>query len=153
MKWISKLILTWSLILWNWIRTWWLETNKQLYLNFLNENETEIFEHKWKTYEKIWKSTKEEISWYWWKFHWRKTASWEIFDENKLTAAHKTLPFWTKVMMIDEEKNDTVIVKVNDRWPFVKWRSYDVSKQAAKELWNLLLEWHKKVDCTIVREK
>lgn len=152
----SRMILTWSILAWTtWSFNWWLSINRQLLdtLSQEKENKTEIITHKWKEYEIVWDKKIESISYYWWKrFKWKNTASWEKFDEKKFTAAHKKLPFWTKVMMVDKTTNDTVIVKVNDRWPYVKWRSYDISTQAAKELWNLFLAWHKKVECTIVKE-
>ena len=65
-------------------------------------------------------------------FHGRKTANGEIFDMYGLTAAHKTLPFntWLEVKNLSNEK--TVIVRVNDRGPFVAGRIIDLSYGAAK---------------------
>ena len=68
------------------------------------------------------------------KFNGRKTANGEIFDENKLTAAHKTLPFGTIVKVTNLTNNKSVIVRVNDRGPFVAGRIIDLSKAAAKKI-------------------
>ncbi|MDR1626595.1 MAG: septal ring lytic transglycosylase RlpA family protein [Spirochaetia bacterium] len=70
-------------------------------------------------------------SWYGGKFHGRKTANGEIFDTNKLTAAHKTLGFGTKVRVTESESGKSVIVRINDRGPFVENRIIDLSKAAA----------------------
>ena len=64
--------------------------------------------------------------------HGRKTANGEIYDENKLTCAHKTLPFGTVLQVSRGE--DTVIVVVNDRGPFIRGRDLDLSFAAAKQL-------------------
>ncbi len=64
------------------------------------------------------------------KFHGKKTASGKIFDMNKLTAAHKTLPFGTKLKVTNQANGKSVIVEVNDRGPFVKSREIDLSKKA-----------------------
>jgi rare lipoprotein A len=70
-------------------------------------------------------------SWYGGKFQGRKTANGEIFDTNKLTAAHKTLSFGTKVRVTETESGKSVIVRINDRGPFVEDRIIDLSKAAA----------------------
>jgi rare lipoprotein A len=75
-----------------------------------------------------------EASWYGKKFHGHSTASGEIYDMHKLTAAHKTLPFGTYVKVINLTNNKYNIVRINDRGPFVKGRIIDLSYQAAKEL-------------------
>jgi rare lipoprotein A len=75
-----------------------------------------------------------EASWYGKKFHGNSTASGEIYDMHKLSAAHKTLPFGTYVKVINLENNRYTIVRINDRGPFVKGRIIDLSYQAAKEL-------------------
>ena len=62
----------------------------------------------------------------------KKTANGEIFSPSKLTAAHKTLPFGTRLKVT--YKGKSVVVKVNDRGPFVKGRSLDLSEGAAKRL-------------------
>lgn len=68
------------------------------------------------------------------KFEGRKTASGEIYKQGKLTAAHRTLPFNTKIKVTNLSNNKTVIVKINDRGPFVKDRILDLSKAAAIKL-------------------
>ena len=73
-------------------------------------------------------------SYYATKFHGRKTASGEIFYKDSLTAAHKTLPFGTKVRVTNLKNNKSVIVKVNDRGMRGKKRIIDLSPAAAKEL-------------------
>ncbi len=70
-------------------------------------------------------------SWYGWKFHGRQTANGEIFDMNKLTAAHKTLPFGTLIQVTNVRNDLSVIVRINDRGPFVEERIIDLSKAAA----------------------
>ncbi|NOX20616.1 MAG: septal ring lytic transglycosylase RlpA family protein [Nitrospirae bacterium] len=73
-------------------------------------------------------------SWYGPKFHGRRTASGEIFDMYRLTAAHKTLPFGTKLRVINPENGRSVVVKINDRGPFVRGRDIDLSYAAAKKI-------------------
>lgn len=67
-------------------------------------------------------------------FHGRTTSNGEIFDQYKLTAAHKSLPFGSLVKVTNLENLESVIVRINDRGPFVKKRCIDLSKEAAKEL-------------------
>jgi rare lipoprotein A len=79
----------------------------------------------------------EEIgraSWYGPYHHGRRTASGERFDMNKLTAAHPTLPLGTGARVTNLENGKSVDVTVNDRGPYVKGRSIDLSKRAAEEL-------------------
>lgn len=64
----------------------------------------------------------------------RKTASGEIFDPNKYTAAHKSHPFGTKLKITNPNNNKSVEVRINDRGPFVKGRNLDISYAAAKQL-------------------
>ena len=68
------------------------------------------------------------------KFNGKKTASGEKFRNSKLTAAHKTLPFGTKVKVTNLKNGKTVKVIVNDRGPFVAGRIIDLSKKAAKKI-------------------
>jgi len=68
------------------------------------------------------------------KFNGRRTASGEKFRQSKLTAAHKTLPFGTKVKVKNLSNGRTVKVKINDRGPFVSGRVIDLSKKAARRL-------------------
>ena len=68
------------------------------------------------------------------KFDCRKTANGEIFDQSKITAAHKTLPFGTSVTVKNLSNGKTVKVRINDRGPFVAGRIIDLSKKAAKKI-------------------
>ncbi|MCK5741652.1 MAG: septal ring lytic transglycosylase RlpA family protein [Chlorobi bacterium] len=68
------------------------------------------------------------------KFHGRQTASGEIFNMNKMTCAHKTLGFGTRLLVKNLGNGKTVIVRVNDRGPFVGNRILDLSKAAAQKL-------------------
>jgi rare lipoprotein A len=70
------------------------------------------------------------ISYYHDKFNGRKTASGELFDNTKLTAAHRSLPFGTKLKMTNLKNGRSVIVKINDRGPFHTSRALDVTKAA-----------------------
>lgn len=67
-------------------------------------------------------------------FHGRRTASGERFDIHKFTAAHRTLPFGTRVKVTNLRNNKAVILKINDRGPHVKSRIIDLSKAAAKAI-------------------
>ena len=73
-------------------------------------------------------------SWYGSRFHGKKTASGEIYDQNKLTAAHKTLPLGSKARVTNLDNGNTVVVEINDRGPFVKGRIIDLSRAAAGAL-------------------
>jgi rare lipoprotein A len=73
-------------------------------------------------------------SWYGPRFHGRTTANGEKFDMHELTAAHKTLPFGTRVLVHSPRTGRQVVVRINDRGPFVKGRVIDLSKAAAKAL-------------------
>ena len=75
-----------------------------------------------------------KASYYGKKHHGRKTASGEKFNMNGLTAAHKTLPFNTLVEITNLNNNQSVIVRINDRGPFVKNRKFDLSKAAFKQI-------------------
>jgi rare lipoprotein A len=68
------------------------------------------------------------------KYQGRKTANGEIFDTRKLTAAHKTLPFGTRVRVTNLGNGKSVVVRVNDRGPFVAGRVIDLSPAAARKL-------------------
>jgi rare lipoprotein A len=73
-------------------------------------------------------------SWYGEKFHGRRTSNGEIFDMRKLTCAHKSLPFGTILLVTNLDNDKSVLVKVNDRGPFVRGRIIDLSKAAAIEI-------------------
>lgn len=70
------------------------------------------------------------------KFNGRKTASGEVFDNSKLTAANMRLPFGTKVKITNLRTGKTVVVKVNDRGPFHASRAFDLSKAAFSAIGN-----------------
>lgn len=67
-------------------------------------------------------------------FHGRKTASGERFDQNDLTAAHRSLPLGSEVTVTNKENGESVDVTINDRGPYVKGRIIDLSKRAAREI-------------------
>jgi rare lipoprotein A len=67
-------------------------------------------------------------------FHGRPTASGEIYNQYRLTAAHKTLPLGTIVKVTNPQNNKSVFLKINDRGPFIKGRIIDVSTKAAEML-------------------
>lgn len=68
------------------------------------------------------------------KFNGKKTASGRKFDNTKYTAAHKKLPFGTKVRVTNEKNGKWVIVEITDRGPFVKSREIDLSKRAYMDI-------------------
>jgi rare lipoprotein A len=73
-------------------------------------------------------------SWYGKKYHGRLTASGERFDMHRPSAAHKTLPFGVAVRVTNLDNGRRIVVRINDRGPFVKGRIIDLSKAAAKKL-------------------
>lgn len=73
-------------------------------------------------------------SWYGGKFHGRKTASGERFDKWDMTAAHKKLPFGTKLIVTNPRNGKSVKVRINDRGPFIKGRMIDLSRGAASKI-------------------
>jgi len=77
---------------------------------------------------------KGKASYYGRKFEGRTMANGEPFRRNKLTAAHKTLPFGTKVKVTNLNTRESVKVKITDRGPFVKGRIIDLSEAAARRL-------------------
>lgn len=68
------------------------------------------------------------------KFEGRKTSSGEVFKQNRLTAAHRTLPFGTRVKVVNLANGRSVKVTINDRGPFAPGRVIDLSKKAARKL-------------------
>jgi rare lipoprotein A len=73
-------------------------------------------------------------SWYGAPYHGQRSASGEIYDQEQLTAAHRTLPFGTKVRVHRLDREVSVVVRINDRGPFVKSRVIDLSHAAAVQL-------------------
>ena len=75
-----------------------------------------------------------QASWYGPDFHGKRTANGERYDMNKLTAAHKKLPFHTLVEVENIDNRKKVVVRINDRGPFIKGRIIDLSKKAARQI-------------------
>ena len=75
-----------------------------------------------------------KASWYGPKFHGRITANGELFDQMALTAAHKKLKFGTLLRITNPKNNKSVVVRINDRGPYISGRQLDLSKAAALEL-------------------
>ncbi|MDP1683815.1 septal ring lytic transglycosylase RlpA family protein [Hydrogenophaga sp.] len=73
-------------------------------------------------------------SWYGARFHGRRTASGEIFNMHEHTAAHKTLPFGTRVRVRNPATGQEVAVRINDRGPHVRGRVIDLSRAAAEQI-------------------
>ncbi len=73
-------------------------------------------------------------SWYGPGYHGRHTASGEVYDMHGLTAAHKTLPFGTRLKVTHVHNQRSVVVKINDRGPFIRGRDLDLSYGAAQAL-------------------
>lgn len=84
-----------------------------------------VYNGKFKPYK-----AKVHASYYGERFNGRRTASGRMFNMNKLTAAHKKLPFGTLVRVTNEKNGKSVIVEIIDRGPFVKGREIDLSKKA-----------------------
>jgi rare lipoprotein A len=81
-------------------------------------------------------------------FHGKRTASGQVHDCTRLTAAHRTLPFGTKLKLVNRHNHRSCVVTVNDRGPFTKNRIIDVSQAAAHELG--LVSGPRLVDCYIL---
>lgn len=75
-----------------------------------------------------------QASWYGTRFQGRPTASGEPFDMNKLTAAHRTLPFGTRIRVVNESNGKSVVVRINDRGPYAGHRIIDLSRKAAQTI-------------------
>jgi len=73
-------------------------------------------------------------SWYGPGFHGNRSASGEVFNQNALTAAHRSLPFGTRVRVTNMNNGRSVIVRINDRGPFSRSRVIDLSRAAAGEI-------------------
>ncbi len=73
-------------------------------------------------------------SWYGKPFHGRRTASGEVYDMNAMTAAHKTMPLPSYAVVRNPANGREVVVRVNDRGPFIKGRVIDLSRAAARKL-------------------
>jgi len=75
-----------------------------------------------------------KASWYGPRFHGRLTANGEIYDQNAFTAAHKSFSFGTLLRITNPRTNKSVVVRINDRGPYIPGRQIDLSKAAAEEL-------------------
>jgi len=73
-------------------------------------------------------------SWYGPGFDGNYTANGEVYDMNGISAAHKTLPFGTIVRVVEFSTGKSIVVRINDRGPFIEGRIIDLSKGAAREL-------------------
>jgi len=73
-------------------------------------------------------------SWYGPGFQGNRTSNGEVYDMNGISAAHKTLPFGTIVRVVDLDTGRNVVVRINDRGPFIEGRIIDLSKGAAEKL-------------------
>lgn len=82
----------------------------------------------------VMKAVSGSASWYGGKFHGRKTANGERFNMNDLTAAHRTLPFGTRVRVTNEANGRSVVVRINDRGPYHGNRVIDLSRKAAESV-------------------
>jgi rare lipoprotein A len=89
-------------------------------------------------------------SWYGYPYHGRRAANGEVYDMEKLTAAHRTLPFdtWVRVRNLDNDK--TVEVRIQDRGPFVRGRIIDLSRAAARNI-DMIGPGIAKVKLTIIK--
>lgn len=97
-----------------------------------NINENESFTNS-SLVEFIDKGTMK-TSWYGPRFHGRKTANGEVFDQMAFTAAHKKMKFGTILRITNPKNNKSVVVRINDRGPYAFGRQLDLSKAAALEL-------------------
>ena len=80
-------------------------------------------------------AAKAEIATYYGQeFAGRRTASGEKFNPSAMTAAHRTLPFGTRVRVTNSRNGSSIIVRINDRGPFVKGRAIDLSSGAARAI-------------------
>ncbi|WP_271438507.1 septal ring lytic transglycosylase RlpA family protein [Pontixanthobacter luteolus] len=88
-------------------------------------------------------------SYYGRRFHGRKTANGERFNMNALTAAHRTLPFGTEVRVTNPRNGKSVTVRINDRGPFARSRTIDLSRAAATEI-GLIKRGHGTVELEVL---
>lgn len=75
-----------------------------------------------------------KASWYGSRFHGKKTANGEIYDQMAFTAAHKSIRFGTLLKLTNTKTGKSLVVRVNDRGPYIPRRQLDLSKAAAIEL-------------------
>lgn len=89
-------------------------------------------------------------SYYGRRFHGRRTANGERFNMRAMTAAHRTLPFGTRVRVTNPRNGRSVVVRVNDRGPFIRGRSIDLSRAAAEKI-GMISRGHATVKLEVVR--
>ncbi len=89
-------------------------------------------------------------SYYGRRFHGRRTANGERFNMRAMTAAHRTLPFGTQVRVTNPRNGRSVVVRINDRGPFVSGRSIDLSRAAAQKI-GMISRGHARVEMEVVR--
>lgn len=94
---------------------------------------------------------KGTASWYGADYQGKTTASGEIFDKNKVSAAHKELPFGTWVKVVNLNNGLTLKVRINDRGPYVEGRIIDLSERAA-ELLGMKTAGLAEVTITVVKD-
>lgn len=88
-------------------------------------------------------------SYYGRRFHGRLTANGERFNMNAMTAAHKTLPFGTRVRVTNPRNGRSVVVRINDRGPFIRGREIDLSRGAARQI-GMISRGHARVELDII---
>ena len=69
-----------------------------------------------------------------WYQHGRRTANGEAFNPNGMTAAHRSLPFGTRVRVVNDKTGRSIVVRINDRGPFIGGRIIDLARGAARQL-------------------
>ena len=87
------------------------------------------------------------------RFTGRKTASGRIFNNQKYTAAHRKLPFGTKVRVTNEKNGKSVVVEITDRGPFTKGKDIDLTKKAFMEIAGSRYGGHLVVTIDVIQEK
>jgi len=95
--------------------------------------------------------TNAQTSYYANKFNGRKTASGEIFNNKKFTAAHRSLPFGTKLRLTNPINGKQTVVTVNDRGPFTKGRTLDISRAAFQEITDHPGKGHLRIKIEIIK--
>jgi len=83
------------------------------------------------------------------KFHGRRTANGESFDNRDMTAAHRTLPFGSMVRVTNSANGRSVVVRINDRGPFARGRTIDLSRAAAEQL-GMVARGHAVVELALI---
>lgn len=115
-------------------------------LGILFPNKIEA-DHKWIKHKK----SSHVISYYGKKFHGKKTANGEKFNMHALTAAHKSLPINSIIKVINIKNGKDVLVRINDRGPYIKGRELDLSKAAFEKISDKKLGLIKEASIVIVR--